>query len=176
MNNSELLNAEQLDESVSNLINQNLLDGLTENTSLLNANGDVYSYATAGKDLQTLSGCKKPKPPILGLLTGGISNINYKKRKKAYEDCIKNYKANLEKQKQQVASSAAAQADLAAKLKKAEEELEDAKNQTPDSSRVVEGTGDKFLGMPKAVGITVAVVGGLALVVGGIFLVRKLRK
>lgn len=37
-------------------------------------------------------------------------------------------------------------------------------------------TGDKFLGMPKAVGITVTVVGGLALIVGGIFLVRKLRK
>jgi hypothetical protein len=35
---------------------------------------------------------------------------------------------------------------------------------------------DKFLGMPKAIGITVAVVGGLALVVGGIFLVKKLRK
>lgn len=36
--------------------------------------------------------------------------------------------------------------------------------------------GDKFLGMPKTVGITVAVVGGLALIVGGIFLVKKLRK
>jgi hypothetical protein len=38
------------------------------------------------------------------------------------------------------------------------------------------GSGDKFLGMPKAVGITVAVVGGLALIVGGILIVRKLRK
>jgi hypothetical protein len=36
--------------------------------------------------------------------------------------------------------------------------------------------GDKFLGMPKAVGITVTVVGALALIVGGIFLVKKLRK
>jgi hypothetical protein len=35
---------------------------------------------------------------------------------------------------------------------------------------------DKFLGMPKAIGITVAIVGGLALIVGGIFLVKKLRK
>jgi hypothetical protein len=30
--------------------------------------------------------------------------------------------------------------------------------------------------MPKAIGITVAVVGGLALIVGGIFLVKKIRK
>ena len=36
-----------------------------------------------------------------------------------------------------------------------------------------EGT---FLGMPKAVGITVAVVGGLALIVGSIFLVKKFKK
>ena len=40
----------------------------------------------------------------------------------------------------------------------------------------IETINGKFLGMPKAIGITVAVVGGLALVVGGIFLVKKLRK
>ena len=44
-----------------------------------------------------------------------------------------------------------------------------------DVSRTSEND-DKFLGMPKAVGITVTVVGALALIIGGIFLVKKLRK
>ena len=39
-------------------------------------------------------------------------------------------------------------------------------------------TGDKdekkFLGMPRAVGITVAVVGGLALIVGGMAIIKKM--
>lgn len=35
---------------------------------------------------------------------------------------------------------------------------------------------DKFLGMPKTIGITVTIVGGLALIIGGILLVRKLKK
>jgi uncharacterized membrane protein len=35
---------------------------------------------------------------------------------------------------------------------------------------------DKFLGMPKAVGITVVAVGGLALLVGGYFLIKKMKK
>lgn len=35
---------------------------------------------------------------------------------------------------------------------------------------------NKFLGMPKAVGITVVVVGGLALLVGGYFLIKKMKK
>ena len=59
MNNLELSNIGGLDESIcnaigmnnnleySNLINENLLDGLTENTSLLSANGEEeYSYVT----------------------------------------------------------------------------------------------------------------------------------
>jgi uncharacterized membrane protein len=36
--------------------------------------------------------------------------------------------------------------------------------------------GEKFLGMPKKVGITVVVVGGLALLVGGYFLIKKMNK
>ena len=161
MNKSELLNAEQLDESVSNLINENLLDGLTENTSLLNADGEQFYYATARRQLRNLTGCKKPL-------------VRTKKKLKAYNECMKNYKANLEREKQEAATSA--KAEVSKKLQEVEKELEDAKNQTPDSSRVVEGTGDKFLGMPKAVGITVVVVGGLALLIGGIFLVKKLSK
>ncbi len=171
MNNSDLLNSEKLDESVSNLINESLLDGLTENTSLLNVCGDEFSYATAKKDLEKLSGCKKPAAPILGVLTGGISNINYKKRKKAYEDCMKNYKASLEAQKKEVAASTQRKEEVEAELNRVKSELENSAERT--GGRVVT---DTFLGMPKAVGITVAIVGGLALLVGGVVLVKKLRK
>ena len=45
-----------------------------------------------------------------------------------------------------------------------------------DDGKGSEKLDDTFLGMPKAIGITVAIVSGLALVVGGIFLVKKLRK
>lgn len=44
-----------------------------------------------------------------------------------------------------------------------------------DEDKEDEG-GDKFLGMPKAIGITVVAVGGLALLVGGYFLIKKMRK
>jgi subtilase family serine protease len=40
--------------------------------------------------------CKKPLSPILGIFTGGISNINYKKRKAAYEKCIADQEAGEE--------------------------------------------------------------------------------
>jgi hypothetical protein len=171
MNNSDLLNSEKLDESVSNLINESLLDGLTENTSLLNASGEEFYYATAKKDLQKLSGCKKPAAPVLGLLTSGISNINYKKRKKAYEDCMKNYKASLEAQKKEVAASTQRKEEVEAELNRVKSELENSSAERT-GGRVVT---DTFLGMPKAVGITVAIVGGLALLVGGVVLVKKLR-
>lgn len=39
-----------------------------------------------------------------------------------------------------------------------------------------ETKGDKFLGMPKTLGITVSVIGTLALVIGGFFLIKKIAK
>jgi hypothetical protein len=46
-----------------------------------------------------------------------------------------------------------------------------------ETAKKADGTdGEKFLGMPKAVGITVVAVGGLALLVGGYFLIKKMRK
>lgn len=41
---------------------------------------------------------------------------------------------------------------------------------------VGEQSGDKFLGMPRKVGITVAVVGGIALIIGGVMIARKMKK
>ena len=43
-------------------------------------------------------------------------------------------------------------------------------------SETEESSADKFLGMPKKVGIAVVAVGGLALLVGGFFLIKKMRK
>lgn len=42
--------------------------------------------------------------------------------------------------------------------------------------RAIESKYSKFLGMPKPIGITVAVVGGLALIIGGFLLIQKLKK
>ena len=199
MNNSELSNAGLLDEGVSNLINENLLSGLTENTSLLNANGNYsnlinesllngltentsllnasgeeFSYASAGKDLAALSGCKKPKSPLLGIFTGGLSNINYKKKKKAYEECISNYKANLESQRKEAAESKQKTAEIEAKLEQAKKELESAKSDNVDSSAKRQDSGDnKILGMPKGVAIGLGVA---VLAVGGFFLYKKFKK
>ena len=162
MKELDLLNIEGLDES--------LLDTYEE-----------FSNVSASKLTEQATGCKKPLAlnPLVSILTGGVSNLTFKKKKKEYEECLANFKR---KQAASVSSAAVAAAE------KAKKELEETKAQLAASK---EGSGsnsgsnrknsdddggDKFLGMPKAVGITVTVVGGLALIVGGIFLVKKLRK
>jgi len=196
--NLELSNIGGLDESIcnaigmnnnleySNLINENLLSGLTENTSLLSANGqEEYSYIEVtpeqieqgakigkaaidiGKSLAPKAdsaGCKKPALPESFLNRGKWST---------YKKCLKDAKDAKDAIANQERADKAA--DQAQKNK-----IEEAKlalmqlNASKSSSR--ESSDDKFLGMPKAVGITVTVVGALALIVGGIFLVKKLRK
>jgi uncharacterized membrane protein len=120
------------------------------------------------KEMKGLTGCKKPI-----LMIG--------KKKKAYNECIANYKNEVDRAKeaqQQLASSSSAAAAAAEKAKKELEETkaELAASKDGSGNRSRNSQSDKFLGMPKAVGITVTVVGGLALIVGGIFLVKKLRK
>ena len=125
------------------------------------------------KEMKGLTGCKKPM-----FMIG--------KKKKAYNECIANYKQAKEKQASDLAQAVSASAASSAAAEKAKKELEETKAQLAaskdgsGSNRSRENSdddgGDKFLGMPKAVGITVTVVGGLALIVGGIFLVKKLRK
>lgn len=53
--------------------------------------------------------------------------------------------------------------------------LIDNKGNVKDLTKKI-ASSDKFLGMPKTIGITVTIVGGLALIVGGILLVKKLKK
>ena len=187
--NLELSNIEGLDESIcnaigmnnnleySNLINENLLDGLTENTVLLSADGDTYSnYTPTSADIQAgaaltstivqataskpdASGCKKPSM--------GESFINRGKWSR-YKDCVKNANDLAEKAN---AAERERTEQQRLKVEQARLGLEQLKRSRENSE-----SSDKFLGMPKAVGITVTVVGALALIVGGIFLVKKLRK
>jgi hypothetical protein len=163
----------------SNLINENLLDGLTENTGLLSAadGADTYSNYTptsadiqAGADLTSTivkataskpdaSGCKKPSM--------GESFFNRGKWSR-YKDCVKNANDLAEKAN---AAERERTEQQRLKVEQARLGLEQLKRSRENSE-----SSDKFLGMPKAVGITVTVVGGLALIVVGIFLVKKLRK
>jgi hypothetical protein len=94
-------------------------------------------------------------------------------KKKAYQKCISEVQDKYNLEKSQGKESGL---DLEKQKIDLERQKIDLERQRIDTtSRKMEDS-DKFLGMPKAVGITVAVVGGLALVVGGIFLVKKLRK
>jgi hypothetical protein len=195
MNNDlVLLNTEVLDESVSNAIgspigagrgagrvsslpkgagkysgftNESLLDGLTENTSLLNADG--YSNYVTPEMVKA----------SIDLTTTAVKAGSASKERRAEGSCVRpamaesfiNRKkwAEYNKCKEQQAKDD----ERAAQIESQRTERE---RIALERARIGESSGDKFLGMPKAVGITVAVVGGLALVVGGIFLVKKLRK
>jgi hypothetical protein len=95
-----------------------------------------------------------------------------KSKKTKWEDCSRKVqeKYDLEKSKDRESNS---------ELERQKSELEKQKAELGKKEEIPTENiqvSDKFLGMPKAVGITVAIVGGLALVVGGIFLVKKLRK
>jgi uncharacterized membrane protein len=163
MKDLDLSNAEGLDESITEDYS-NSVAGLIRNAKLK-------------KTIKGLTGCKKPL-------------FNVGKKKKEYEKCLSDYKAaqanqqqELENTKKQLESNQSSSSKSAESSKR---ELEAVKAQLAElsasksnnSSRESDNSesDDKFLGMPKAVGITVTVVGALALIVGGIFLVKKLRK
>lgn len=130
-----------------------------------------YYNATARKEIKNMTGCKKPSQ-ISGLLTGGLANIGYKKRLKAYNECIARYNESLQ------ASSASVEQIAKAKQEalQAKKEL-DAINSGSTSGGATGGTRSadksdsdgKILGMPK----TAFYIGlGVIVVVGG-FLAYK---
>jgi hypothetical protein len=94
-------------------------------------------------------------------------------KKKAYQRCISEVQDKYNLEKSQGKESGL---DLEKQKIDLEKQKIDLERQRIDTTSRKMEVSDKFLGMPKAIGITVAVVGGLALVVGGIFLVKKLRK
>jgi hypothetical protein len=193
MNNLELLNANGLDESISNAngkfdylnydgenfsngeggvdagqVKQFLKDNpdaVKKGAELLKGLAGKISEARKTGDIDVDSACKKPLLPK-SFLNEGKWNT--------YEKC----KTDIQQKK-----AAAVQKQREFELEKArlEAELASAQARTAESSAKMmppptTGSSDKFLGMPKAVGITVTIVGGLALIIGGILLVRKLRK
>jgi uncharacterized membrane protein len=110
-------------------------------------------------------------------------------QKKAMEE--KKAKALADAKAKVEAEAAKAKADADAKAKtdtkakadaaksddtKADSESKSSETTTTEDSRLAAPTSDKFLGMPKKVGIAVVAVGGLALLVGGFFLIKKMRK
>jgi hypothetical protein len=167
----ELLNANGLDESISNAIGDNY-------SSCCGANGENFSNGDAGEQLKKFAkenpelvkqatsiaaGLIKGKPKseieqkiksVCGRKPIGVLSLGKagKKRREKYETCTQN-------------------------VIKSETKTETAPP-PPSTERLAPEKEEsaKFLGMPKAIGITVAVVGGLALIVGGIFLVKKIRK
>lgn len=85
-----------------------------------------------------------------------------KKNKARWQECADKYIASKNVQSPETSSPSAQEVqDKIDALKLAQKEREKA---------------NKFLGMPKGLGIAVAVLGGLALVVGGIIVVRKMNK
>jgi len=88
----------------------------------------------------------------------------FKKKKAKWQECADKYIASKNAQNKAPESSSPSAQEVQDKidaLKLAQKEKDKA---------------NKFLGMPKGLGIAVAVLGGLALVVGGIIVVRKMNK
>lgn len=106
----------------------------------------------------------------IGLFTMG--KAGYKRRQK-YEQCVAKFTSDAEKSKSAAAEATARGKEAEART--AEAKAAEAKTSS-ESSRLAAPPADKFLGMPKTVGITVVAVGGLALLVGGYFLIKKMRK
>jgi hypothetical protein len=201
--NFELSNAEGLDESISSAMGleeqSNFCCGA--NGYYYNTNGEGAG-AGAGAGAGTGTGGAAPKldPEKIkqgvqlaaGILSGiqskrstGEADIDaicgkkplFGKEKKArYQKCVE------DAQKRKIEAPLKAQ-ELELESKRLQAQMEQTRLEQQRLAGSGSGSGDtdtdkdkKFLGMPKAVGITVAVVGGLALIVGGIFLVRKMRK
>ncbi len=147
------------------------------NSDLLDS--DLYSNATGTKDLQTLTGCKKPRQltAIATMFLGNpIKALKDQKKYKAdmvkYKACIESYKSKLEGANNAKAQAELREAEATQRAEDAKRELEETKNTLNDSNRsssTEESGEEKFLWLPKKAGITVAIIGGVA-ILGGIIL------
>ena len=193
MNNLELSNANGLDESILNANGK---------FDYLNANGNNQNYynisaGDVGGFLKDNPDAVKKGLDVLKGLTGKISEARKtgdaslddacKKpvipkwidsgRWKSYDTCVTDFNQRKAAAVQQQRDFELQKAKLEAELASAQARTAESNVKTSQQTTTPQSSGSgKFLGMPKAVGITVTIVGGLALLVGGIFLVRKLRK
>jgi hypothetical protein len=187
------VNLKNLDLSANGMNLQNLdLGADGDYSECCGADGENYSYITitpeqakmaadvGGKLLANVK--RKPKTELesnlksacgrkpIGLFSMGKAG---KKRRQKYEQCVAKFTSDAEKSKSAAAEATARGKEAEART--AEAKAAEAKTSS-ESSRLAAPPADKFLGMPKAVGITVVAVGGLALLVGGYFLIKKMRK
>ncbi len=149
----------------------------------INADGEDYSYITVtpeqakmaadigGKLLANIK--SKPKTESETQLKAACGRKPlFGKAKKKYQECARKFMASNEKNKADIANANARAKEAEAAAARASAEASASRT----AERLPAPTEDKFLGMPKAVGITVTIVGGLAILVGGFFLVKKMAK
>lgn len=146
-------------ENINNmdLINSKLLD--TDYS-------EGFSNVSASKLTEQATGCKKPLAlnPLTSILTGGVSNLTYKKKKKEYEECLSNFK-----RKQEEIDNQRKQAQVELQRSKDELAKKNAEISTVASTSNVRTTSSdssddgKILGLPKVafwIGVSVVVLGG----------------
>lgn len=147
-NNMDLLNTEKLENDFSNFTSK-----------------EGFSNISASKSTEQVTGCKKPLAlnPLTSILTGGVSNLTYKKKKKEYEECLANYKRKQEEidnqRKQAQAELERTKGELA--KKNAEISIQSAKSNVRTASDDTSDDG-KILGLPKVafwIGLGVVVLG-----------------
>lgn len=197
MNNLELTNANQLEEGLVDSLGVN-----NDNYSYCCGADGTYYYADATPTTSTATSTTEKKgftldadkiqkgiqlgTALLGKIQQGrtsgdaeIDTVCGQKpaclfgggcgdRKKEWQRCVDNQKTKS----QNVATS---NQNFQLEQQRLQNELEQKKIEQARLAQP-QGGGDKFLGMPKAVGITVTVVGGLALLVGGFLIIKKIRK
>jgi hypothetical protein len=190
-NNLDLQLYNDLDESVLNAIGMNDNMEYTSNFccgvdgDYSNAPGDEVPPASAGKGVSPetiqagvqvassiVQGIQQSKAAkaAAGIPTRkeikaacGRKPLLSKKKKQKWNDCRNNYIATKAKVLGGQASFPAAPSV-------------DTGSGTGGGERGGDSESATFLGMPKEIGIAVAVIGGLALIAGGIFLVKRMAK
>ena len=166
----DLLNADGLDDSITEVYESDI-ESDEETSGLIT---ELIAGNKSKKALKGITGCKKP------LFMIG-------KKKEAYNQCLLNFKTSVEKNKRAAEVSGMETASKQAELDSVKKELEKLKNaQTPmsspngssssreaGSSEMSSAEPKKFLGMPKAVGITVVSVVGAGLLGLGAYLIFR---
>lgn len=173
----EVSNIDALDESFSNAISaEQVTKGINLASGLISKIDSGRTTGQADIDAQ----CGK-KPFCVEFFGNGCNT-----RKSKYNQCVsdaqrrkaeapikaqefENEKARLLAELENI------KLQKAQKLQQERLQQQQVLEQQRQQQKLIEES-KKFLGMPKALGISVVVVGGLGLLVGGFFLVRKLAK
>ena len=169
----DLLNADGLDESITNQYSGccgAAFDGSNADGDTTKSNVDYGQLATqaltigtqvagavkAGKESESQSGAGITKKELKSVC--GRRPI-LKKKRAEWQKCADSYISSKQ----------------SATSKEKSPSSTDVQNQI-NTLKAEQKDKSKFLGMPKSVGITVAVLGGIALLVGGVVLIKRINK